>query len=127
MIGDVSMKNINKVIALLGTSLLTTLFSCTDKTPGNTNSDDTAILTNEIKDVPLTVQLSESSFDCFVGDSGSIAVSILPSTANQSVIWSSSNNSVIEIYNGTWYANTVGSATLIATAIKESKVYAVLM
>lgn len=101
------MKKIKLFAVLSLVSML--LMSCTNKMQSNNAQTN--------NDLPTQVQLSESSFSCFAGDSGTITASVLPVTANQTITWSSSNDSIIEVYNGTWYANALGTATLVATSV----------
>lgn len=63
-----------------------------------------------------SVKLNYSSKTLQVDDTLQLTATVSPSTANQTVSWSSSNNAVASVSNGRITAKKVGKATVTATA-----------
>ncbi|MBR1481747.1 MAG: Ig domain-containing protein [Ruminococcus sp.] len=63
-----------------------------------------------------SVKLSYSSKSMSVGDTLQLSATVSPSTANQSLSWSTSNPSVVSVSNGYLVARRSGSATITARA-----------
>lgn len=64
---------------------------------------------------PSSVSLSKTELQMFIGDEESLIATVLPINADQSVIWSSSDASVVKVENGIVTALKVGNATVTAT------------
>ena len=64
-----------------------------------------------------SVKLSYSSKTMSVGDTLQLRATVSPSTANQSLSWSTSNSSVVSVSNGYLIALRSGAATITASAV----------
>lgn len=68
-----------------------------------------------------SISLSKAELTIYKGNSSALSVTILPSTANQAVLWSSSNESVVTVSQyGQVTAVDVGNAEITATAADGS-------
>ena len=69
-----------------------------------------------------SVNVSPTSLSLNVGEHSSLTATVLPTNAtNKSVTWSSSNNSIASVTNGTVTANSVGTATITVTTVDGGK------
>ncbi len=78
--------------------------------------DDNGRYSNSGGNAVSSVKLNYSSKTLQVDDTMQLTATISPSSANQSVSWSSSNISVVSVSNGKITAKKVGKATVTATA-----------
>ena len=81
-----------------------------------TEPEDTATY-DDATDVNLyleNVLVEEDSYDLTAGDTITFTAEVLPSTANQRVIWSSSDNDVATVSNGNVVAVSAGEAVITA-------------
>lgn len=77
-------------------------------------------------DVPTALTLSESSVTLSEGQSRQVSVTAQPSGASNSVVWSSSDESVATVQNGLIEAKRAGVTTVTATSTLNSSVSASL-
>ena len=92
--------------------------------------DDSSIKSDisiTVNAIPVeTITLSETSYEMYPNDTLQLTTTINPNTAtNQVISWESSNESVATVNDeGLVTAVSVGNATIIATAVDGSNVYA---
>ncbi len=76
-----------------------------------------------LDDDPVSVEsitLSDSSLTLKVGETGTLTATITPPDADQSVTWTSSNEDVVTVDDGTLSAVAEGTATITATSASDS-------
>lgn len=72
-------------------------------------------VTSDEKSEPTNLSLNKTSVSLTVGETATLTATVSPSNAaNQSVTWSSSNNSVATVSNGKVTAKSAGTATITA-------------
>ena len=92
--------------------------------------DDSSIkseISITVNAIPVeTITLSEASYEMYPNDTLQLTTTINPNTAtNQVISWESSNESAVTVSDeGLVTAVSVGNATIIATAVDGSNVYA---
>ena len=87
----------------------------------NANATATYNLTVEVVHVD-SVSLDKTTLKMEVGDTEALVASVLPATAgNRNVTWSSSDNNVATVSNGTVTAVGLGTATITVTTVDGSK------
>ena len=84
------------------------------------------VLTVNIKAAPAveSVSLNESALSVKAGDTANLTATVLPESANQNVVWSSSNTDVATVENGVVTAVGAGSATIKATSASDETKFA---
>jgi len=109
----------NAIVQVSGTGLIYANSPGTAIVTVTTNNGKTAIVNVTVTQFPASVSLSPSVATLLIGQSISLVTTVLPpSTANKSVTWTSSNNSVATVdVSGRVVAVNGGTALITATTI----------
>lgn len=91
-----------------------------DGRSGTVYIDDISIL----DELPLTVSLNKTEGTVIEGSTDTLVATVAPSTASQSVIWSTSNSSVATVSGGVISGVSPGIATITATSSVDSSYFA---
>ena len=72
--------------------------------------------------IPTSLIASQNEVEMYVGDTTTISISAIPSTASNEVTWTVDNQEVVSVSNGVVTAQKVGTANVTATSIKNSNI-----
>ena len=75
-------------------------------------------------DTLKSIRLNATSLNLVVGDTYKLTVTPTPSNASASVLWSTSDSSVVTVSNGQIVANAAGTATITATSTANTSIKA---
>lgn len=73
---------------------------------------------------PTSISLSQTNVSLIAGDSATLTATVMPTGANKSVTWTTSNSSVATVNNGVVTAKGAGTATITATSTANANVKA---
>lgn len=88
-------------------------------TTNSGNHTDTTIVTVDYAAL-TSISLNKSTSNIFLGDTELFTVTANPTTASNIVTWSSSNEAVATVANGTVTAVALGNATITATSTQDN-------
>lgn len=96
-----------------------------DDSPINWMSIKDVTIAEGTGDVPTSIALNESSLSLTTGSTANLTATITPTTADdKTVIWTSSDETVVSVAGGTIVALKAGTATITANAYAGSNVNA---
>ena len=96
------------------------------KVAANPALDDVALFGEQGSVTPTALALSPTILSLGVSDTSNLTLGVTPISASKSVTWSSSNEQVATVTNGTVTALAIGTTTITATSTLDANVKATM-